>query len=166
MNMNRRLDEEELNQIGYITSIDFLHQITRDDFLNSSTKFNKMSYVSIEEDETNYGLTPFGFMQLLQQKLPNQIDEIISELGYDENLYNTKAKLFVMSIHSERPLQLSFKDSVGTKMHERAQDFILNQEIKTEGMGDMAENEDDLAVFAILHPMAASRTVGVVNKSN
>ena len=70
--------------------------------------------MSIEEDENNYGLTPFGFVQLLQSKLTNQVDEIISALGYDENLYNTKAKLFVMSIHSERPLSLSFKDSVGT----------------------------------------------------
>ena len=51
-------------------------------------------------------------------------------------------------------------------MHERAQDFILNQELKTEGMGDMCQNEDDVAVFAILHPTSASRTVGVVNKTN
>ena len=51
-------------------------------------------------------------------------------------------------------------------MFERAQDFILQNEIKTEGLGDMAENEDEICVTAVLHPDAASRTVGVVNKTN
>jgi len=50
-------------------------------------------------------------------------------------------------------------------MFERSQDFIIQNEIKTEGLGDMAENEDEICVAAILHPEAASRTVGVVNKT-
>lgn len=50
-------------------------------------------------------------------------------------------------------------------MNERAQDFILSREIKTEGLGDMYEDEDDLTITAIQHPEASSRTVGVVNKS-
>lgn len=41
-------------------------------------------------------------------------------------------------------------------MFERAQDFILQNEIKTEGLGDMAENEDEICVTAVLHPDAAS----------
>jgi len=59
--MNRWLDEDELNQMGYMTDIQFLEDIKQEDFANSSTKFNKMSYVSLEEEPDNYGLTPFGF---------------------------------------------------------------------------------------------------------
>ena len=163
--MNRRLDEEELNQLGYITENEFLHSITKDDFAKTATKLGRISYVDTEQDADNYGLTPFGFIQLLKSKIANDVDEILEKLGYDENLYSTKSKLFVVSIHAERPLQLSFKDAIGTSMNERAQDYILNNEIKTEGLGDMFEDEDDLAIFAINHPEAASRTVGVVNKT-
>jgi hypothetical protein len=47
--------------MGYMTDIQFLEDIKQEDFANSSTKFNKMSYVSLEEEPDNYGLTPFGF---------------------------------------------------------------------------------------------------------
>ena len=62
LNMNRRLDEEELNQLGYITENEFLHSITKDDFAKTATKLGRISYVDTEQDADNYGLTPFGFI--------------------------------------------------------------------------------------------------------
>jgi len=44
-----------------MSDIKFLEDITKEDFSKSSSKFNWMSYVSFEDDEYNYGLTPFGF---------------------------------------------------------------------------------------------------------
>lgn len=57
-----------------MTDIQFLEDIKQEDFANSSTKFNKMSYVSLEEEPDNYGLTPFGFKQLIKQKLASNVD--------------------------------------------------------------------------------------------
>jgi len=51
-------------------------------------------------------------------------------------------------------------------MNERAMDFILENELRFEGAGDMNENEDDILISAVLHREAYSRTVGVVNKTN
>lgn len=53
-------------------------------------------------------------------KIPNDVDEILERLGYDENLYSLKSKLFIVSIHSETALELGFRDAVGTAMNERA----------------------------------------------
>jgi len=47
--------------MGYITQNQFLHEITKEDFSNSATKLNKISYVGTESDPENYGITPFGF---------------------------------------------------------------------------------------------------------
>jgi hypothetical protein len=62
LNMNRRLDEDELSQLGFITQNEFLHGITVDDFSASSAKFKGMAYVSKDDDPNNYGLTPYGFV--------------------------------------------------------------------------------------------------------
>jgi len=45
--MNRRLDEEELNQLGYITQTQFLHELTKEDFSATSSKLSKISYVDL-----------------------------------------------------------------------------------------------------------------------
>ena len=86
--MNRRLDEEELNQLGYITQTQFLHELTKEDFSATSSKLSKISYVDLSQDADNYGVTPFGFVQLLKNKIPNEVDEILEKLGYDYNLFS------------------------------------------------------------------------------
>jgi len=59
--MNRRLDEEELNQLGFITQNELLHSLTKEDFSATSSKLSKISYVDLTQDADNYGVTPFGF---------------------------------------------------------------------------------------------------------
>lgn len=97
-----------------------MHELTKEDFSATSSKLSKISYVDLSQDADNYGVTPFGFVQLLKNKIPNEVDEILERLGYDENLFSLRSKLFIVSIHAEMPLELAFKDAVGTAMFEWA----------------------------------------------
>lgn len=106
------LDEGELNQFGEIVDLDFFRNITSKDFGTSSSKFSGLSYRSTDVDSKNYGLSEFGFIQLMQTMTDAQLSQILEKMGYDEHLYSTKSKVFVLSIHAERRIQAYIKDNV------------------------------------------------------
>lgn len=86
--------------------------ITKEDFSVSSSKFSGISYRSLDLDKVNYGLTEFGFMQFLQTFKEEELTQILTKAGYDDKLYSTKSKVFVVSMHCERPVKAKIMDNV------------------------------------------------------
>lgn len=41
-----------------------------------------------------------------------QLNQILTKMGYDELLYSTKSKVYVLSIHAERQVKAFIKDNV------------------------------------------------------
>ena len=90
--LDRKLDEHELNQLGDITDIDFFKKVRDGDF--TKAKFEGMSC-----DEE--GLTNYGLKQVFDKKLSDdERTQMMETLGYDENLYSVKSRVFVFTCHS------------------------------------------------------------------
>lgn len=112
LSLNRVLDDNELNQFGEIVDMEIFKNIVKEDFSASSSKFSGISYRSLDLDKVNYGLTEFGFMQFLQTFKEEELTQILTKAGYDDKLYSTKSKVFVVSMHCERPVKAKIMDNV------------------------------------------------------
>jgi len=84
----------------------------KQDFSPSASKFTGLSYRSTDVDAVNYGLSEFGFIQLMKTLTEDQLNQILTKMGYDELLYSTKSKVYVLSIHAERQVKAFIKDNV------------------------------------------------------
>ena len=97
------------------------------------------------------GLTLAGFQDFFQDQLTQlvrltnsapQSEQIIfkwlEHLGYDKDLYPIRSRCFVLSMHSERPLQVDVRDATQTDIDTRTCLLILEkfgQELKKSKQG-------------------------------
>ena len=59
---------------------------------------------------TSSGLTAMGFYQILNQKYkPDKIMRKLRRFGINENFYSVKSSIFMISFHSELPIQYLLK---------------------------------------------------------
>jgi len=90
LQLNGQLSAQELNQFGEIIDDDELKSIKMADFF--SEKFWNFSC-----DEN--GFTKYGFIQYLSQFSDDRIHNMLTKLGYNEDLYSTKSRVFTLSFH-------------------------------------------------------------------
>lgn len=104
MIMDWKLDETELKQLGDVTDIEFFKSVKKGDFSRS-----KFADLSSDED----GLTSYGLKQVFEKKLDeDERKQMMESLGYNENLYSIKTRMFVFTCHSTDTMQLKIGDNL------------------------------------------------------
>jgi calpain-15 len=155
LQLNGQLSAEELNNFGNIVNNKFFQSITPE-------TFDTEEFENISCDEN--GITNFGMRQLMNRLDPKEIGAMLKKLGYDESLYSTKAKPFIISFHTLAPLRVRIGDALKTDLNERARDLMMNAYYEKEGAtGAIQTNE--IVVFKKYHEGSYSVSFGAINKT-
>ena len=75
-------------------------------------------------------------------------------MGYDENFYSVKSRLFVVSLASFEPLTVKIGDEVVHDYSTLAADLVVGDQLKYDGEGDYSTTTDEYTLFADNHPTA------------
>ena len=87
--------------MGEITGRSVFSNITKKDF-KKGAKLRKYS-------STESGFTEYGFMDFLLDKKhisKNDFERVIDKMGYDKDLFSTKSRSFIVSILSDKPVDV------------------------------------------------------------
>ncbi len=126
MVLDRQLDSEELNQLGIITELDYFKDLDEEFYTTPE-------FADISCDE--FGLTLYGFKQVLMQLSQQQRDQMLTKMGYDQGLYSTQSRVFVTTVHSEKTIKCCIGDNVAANLHELSANLMADALIREGKMG-------------------------------
>lgn len=140
--LNRYLDVEELNTFGAVSGLQYLKNISEEDFGPNGA----MRYYSSSEE----GLTCNGFVELLSD--PEEIPEAdlmnaLRRLGYDDDLYSLKSRCYVASIHSVYPIKVNIGDNLTSTFKATARNLANDYELQKNGPGDLTIEDPQYTLF-------------------
>ena len=135
--LNGSLSAEELNGFGQIIGNDHLMNVTSDDLEGDAYE-----NISCNAD----GITNFGLKQIFKRMEPEEGIEYLAKLGYDESLYSTKAKPFVITFHTNSDLRVRIGNALDTDLNEKAWDLMMHKYHKENGATG-AVQKNDIVVF-------------------
>lgn len=156
LQLNGSLSPEELNQFGRIIENEQLANITADDL--ASEEFENISC------DAN-GITSFGLRQYFRRFEADELAFYLEKLGYDDCLYSTKAKPFILTFHTNSPLRVRIGDALKTDLNERAWDLMMFKYHAENGATGAIQN-DKAVVFRRYDPGAYCVTYGAINKTD
>jgi hypothetical protein len=72
---------------------------------------------------------------------PDEISEgeflnALKTLGYDKDLFSTKSRCYVCSVHSESPIDIQIGDALTADFWQRGRDLLSDAQLVEEGEGD------------------------------
>jgi len=154
--LNGSLSAEELNQFGQLIGNDQLANLTADDLASED-----FANISCNEN----GMTNFGMRQYFRRFEADEIAEYIHKLGYDDCLYSTKSKPFILTFHTEANLRVRIGDAFKTDLNERAWDLMMYNYHKDNGATGAVQN-DSCVVFRRYDQGAYCVTYAAINKTD
>ncbi|EAR85246.2 calpain family cysteine protease (macronuclear) [Tetrahymena thermophila SB210] len=97
-------------------------------------EFRKEFYDLLEEyPSPDKCLSQEGFIQYMTEKIKNDqnqnIDSFLAKfkkIGYDESLYSIRSRCFIISLHSDVPLEVIVRDAIETDLDQRAARHIFH----------------------------------------
>lgn len=103
-------------------------------------------------------------IQLMRKHPVDELKKCLSLLGYDESLYSTKAKPFIISFQTMGDLRVRIGNALTTDLNERARDLMMSYYLDKEGAtGAVQTNE--IVVFRHYFPNSYSVAFGAINKT-
>ena len=118
--------------------------------------FTKAKFEGMSCDEE--GLTNYGLKQVFDKKLTEEERaQMMESLGYDENLYSVKSRVFVFTCHSTDPMKLKIGDNIEANFHEVGRDMLAKQMIADKGVGKYSIEHSK----AIIAQIRFNQTYGV-----
>ena len=109
-------------------------------------KKGRMRFYSSNEK----GLTPFGFQELCtdpEEIKEKDLDKGMREMGYDDDLFSNKSRVFVLSIHTEKEIKLKIGDALNNNYQSAALNHLNDAQLKERGPGDMTQEYDDVVLY-------------------
>ena len=91
---------------------------------------------------------------------------MLRKLGYDDGMYSTKSRVFVMSFQSDSPLKVKIHDSLDGDMHKRAWNLYANWYIKNKDIRTDFYQTSNYLFFGIRHPMCYGCSYVLANNSD
>ena len=154
---NRQLSPEELQAFGTIIENETIQAIDADTLASED-------FQNISCDEN--GITRFGMIQMLTKTVDiDGLRDALTKLGYDESLYSTKSKPFMLSFHTTGSLRVRIGDAMQTDLNERARDLMMSYFLDTEGAtGAIQTNE--IIVFRHYFSGSYSVAFAAINKTD
>lgn len=155
--LNGSLSAQELNQFGKIVGQRKFEKITQQDF----TKKEEFKSLSCGKD----GLTNLGFKQYLFRNFnQEQINQMLTNMGYDKGLYSYKSRVFVVSFQADIPLDVKINETVMGNLHTRALDLYMCNQLTQHTPKDMVHKSDYL-FFKVDHEKSYGCSYGIANKT-
>ena len=84
-------------------------------------------------------------------------------MGYNERLFSTKSRVFVITFHSSVPIKVWIKDAAKTDINEKAINLIMDDYVKLNGL-DNAREDTNVVIFRKYHSKSYGFTYAAINK--
>ena len=103
--------------------------------------------------------------QIINQFSEQKIQGILSKMGYDEWLFSTKSRVFVITFHSSEEIRVRIGNASKTNLNEKAITLILDDYLKNHG-AERGREDRNVIVFRKYHDKAYGNSFGAVNKTD
>ena len=92
------------------------------------------------------GLTLKGFKDFMKdsvEKSPGEekVRDWLAKLGYDSELYSSFSRSFILTLHSNHPINIQVGDNISTNLEDAAQTMILREK------ASILENKSECALM-------------------
>ncbi len=151
--LNRKLSYQEFK--GFHECIN-TSTITEKEF--EENVLNK--YQSFDGGLTEKGFIKFFEDNFLSEDGENKIRNWLNLLGYDNDLYPLKSRVFMITFHSDNPLSVSVRDALNTDLNGKVNKIILKS------LGEEVKNKKDLSVIVYKSNNSNVVSIGIINKGN
>lgn len=97
---------------------------------------------------------------------PEEQQRLLSSMGYDENLYSLKARVFIMTFHAIEPIKVRLNDNLLLNLHKIAQNSICHDYLQKQGLGPKSREFEGLIIAQIKHPLLRASWYAALNNTD
>lgn len=104
-------------------------------------------------------------MQIVNNFSEQKIQQILGKMGYDECLFSTKSRVFVITFHSSEEVRVRIGNAAKTNFNEKAVTLLLDEYLRNHG-AERGREDRNVIVFRKYHDKAYANSYGAVNKTD
>ena len=129
--------------------------------------FNQNEFKEITNKFQSYNncITENGFVEFwkdtyLREGGEEEIKKWFKFLGYDEDLYPLKSRCFMLTFHSDIPINVSARDAISTDLNKKIDKLIIKS------FGEKIKNKKDISAFQYQSKISNIYSYGCLNEGN
>ena len=129
--------------------------------------FNENAFKEITNKYQSYNncITENGFIEYwkdtyLSEGGDEEIKKWFKYLGYDDDLYPLKSRCFMLTFHSDIPINVSARDAISTDLNKKIDKLIIKS------FGEKIKNKKDISVFQYQSKISNIYSFGCLNEGN
>ena len=129
--------------------------------------FNENDFKEIINKYQSYNncITENGFIEYWKDSYlceggDEEIKKWFKFLGYDEDLYPLKSRCFMLTFHSDIPINVSARDAISTDLNKKINKLIIKS------FGEKIKNKKDISVFQYQSKISNIYSYGCLNEGN
>ena len=152
--LNKYLSYKEFKQ--------FLECVKTDNESFNENKFKEITekYQSYKNCITENGFVDFWKDSYLNEGGEEEIKKWLKYLGYDGDLYPLKSRFFMLTIHSDFPINVTAKDAVSTDLNKKIDNLVIKS------FGEKIKSKKDISVFQYQSKISNIYSFGCLNEGN
>ena len=148
-------------KLGYVEFKGFYEAINKDSI--SENEFEEKILNVYQSHEG--GLTEKGFIDFFEDNFKNEdgeqkIRNWLKLLGYDSELYPIRSRNFMITFHSDSPINVNVRDAINTDLNSKVDKIILKS------LGEEIKKKKEISVIQYQSKFSNIISVGCVNKGN
>ena len=117
-------------------------------------------YQSYNNCITENGFVEFWKDTFLSEGGEEEIKKWFRYLGYDDDLYPLKSRCFMLTFHSDIPINVSARDAITTDLNKKIDKLIIKS------FGEKIKNKKDISVFQYQSKISNIFSIGCLNEGN
>ena len=129
--------------------------------------FNENAFKEITNKYQSYNncITENGFIEYWKDTYlceggDEEIKKWFKYLGYDDDLYPLKSRCFMLTFHSDIPINVSARDAISTDLNKKIDKLIIKS------FGEKIKNKKDISVFQYQSKISNIYSFGCLNEGN
>jgi hypothetical protein len=87
-------------------------------------------------------------------------------MGYDDDWYSLKSRIFVATVHSEIPITVQIGDALESNINQRASNLAMHKNLQDDGLNENCEEKDGFLMFKMNHSGCKGCSFAVANKTS
>ena len=148
-------------KLGYVEFKGFYEAINKDSI--SENEFEEKILNVYQSHEG--GLTEKGFIDFFEDNFKSEDGEQkvrnwLKLLGYDSELYPIRSRNFMITFHSDSPINVNVRDAINTDLNSKVDKIILKS------LGEEIKKKKEISVIQYQSKFSNIISVGCVNKGN
>ena len=146
------------NYLEYNEFKSFYKQLSNDD-LSKDTFDNYI--IKNYDNYKNIGITKIGFKNYFKDFIKKSDKNIFENFGYDKELYNNNCRQYILTIHSDKELNIKIKDNIGCNLNSKFYKILLKLMGK-----NWNSKENDQIIPKYIKSNSNIVTIGLFNKTD